>query len=184
MIQRRGQGDIDTQLQVIEEQAAARQERVDGYRDQKMAKLFCDSEWSQQELAEHLSERKGEEVSREWVGKHLLFGRFLTFFGTTCTKDEFKMPPNLTEGAFRKLWKGTESAGDYRGHKANSEAAVADEQRRFGLVLGQLKEGGLRRKPPAAVTTGGSWRGWLTRSAAVPHCAPPWPRPGACPSRP
>ena len=33
------------------------QERVDGYRDQQLARLFVESEWSQEELAERLAQK-------------------------------------------------------------------------------------------------------------------------------
>src|SRR4029453_1281108 len=115
---------FDARLTNIEDQAQARQERVDGFRDQQMAKLFAESERSQEELAERLSKRWNREVSRQWVGYHLLFGRFLSFFATSCGKDEWKIPPNLTEGTFRKFWEATTPGGDYRGHRANTEAAV------------------------------------------------------------
>ncbi|HEY7423256.1 MAG TPA: hypothetical protein VH682_03350 [Gemmataceae bacterium] len=97
--------------------AAARQERVDGYRDQKMAALFVESEWSQEELAAHLGKRWGKSVSSDWVAKHLRLGRFLSSFNTTGIKDEWKLPLNLTERAFRRFWEATKPAGDFRGHK-------------------------------------------------------------------
>ena len=124
---------FDARLQVIEEQTAARQERVDGYRDQHMAALFVESDWSQEKLAAHLSKRWGKDVARQWVEKHLRFGRFLQFFATTGSKDEWKIPLNLTERAFRRFWEATEPAGDFRGHKANSKAALLDERRPFPL---------------------------------------------------
>src|SRR5262245_36970773 len=138
---------FDARLTVIEDQTAARQERVDGYRDQQTAKLFVESEYSQQELAEHLNRRWKKDVTQQWVSYHLRFGRFLSFFTTTGCKDQFKLPPNLTERAFRGLWEATKGEGDFRGHRANTEAAAADEQRRFGEVLQELQAAGLKRRP-------------------------------------
>src|SRR5262245_5664581 len=138
---------FDARLTVIEEQTAARQERVDGYRDQQMAKLFIDSEHSQEELAEHLSKRWDQSVSRSWVETHLRLGRFLSFFDTSGIKDQFKLPPNLTERGFRGLWEATKGEGDFRGRRANTEAAAADEKRRFGEVLQELQGAGLKRRP-------------------------------------
>lgn len=136
---------LDARLTHIEEQAAALQERVDGYRDQEMAKAFLESEWSQEQLAEFLGKRWGKDVSRPWVECRLRFGRFIGFFDTQCIK-EWTLPTNLTEGAFRRLWESTKGDRDFRGHKANTEAAVKDEQRRFREVLVLLKETGLHRK--------------------------------------
>ncbi len=132
--------EFTVRLTHIEDQAAAMQERVDGYRDQELAKLFVESEWSQEQLAEHLGKTWGKEVSREWVSKRLLFGRFLAFFGTSCTKDQFSIPSNLTEGAFRRFWESTEPGGDFRGHRANTTAATEDEQRRFGEIVKEGKK--------------------------------------------
>lgn len=138
---------FDAQLQHIEDEVATKQTKVDGYRDQHMAKLFVESEWSQEDLAEHLAKRWGKEVSRQWVGYHLLFGRFLLFFATSRGKDEWQMDRRLTEWTFRnRYWEGTKADGDFRGHKANTEGAVADEKRRFGEIIEELKHSGLRRK--------------------------------------
>jgi hypothetical protein len=100
---------FDARLDAIEKATKAKEERAKGYRDQALAKLFVKSGWSQRELAEHLGRRWGKEVSREWVTKRLLFGRFLTFFGTSCTEESspgahFKLSQDLTEGKFRGFW--------------------------------------------------------------------------------
>ena len=162
---------FDARLTVIEDQTRARQERVDGYRDQHMARLFVDSGWSQEELAAHLAKRWGKEVTQQWVSYHLRFGRFLSFFTTSGCEDEapgarFNLPPNLTERAFRRLWDATEAGGNYSGHKANTEAARTDERRRFGEVVEALKEAGLsRKKKPvqkAIVAKIGGRSEWLT----------------------
>src|SRR5262245_19903056 len=97
------QNEFDARLQHIEDQVAARQEKVDGYRDQQMAALFLDSEWSQEELAAHLSKRWDKSISHDWVNLHLRLGRFLNFFTTSGRKDHLKLPVNLTERAFRSF---------------------------------------------------------------------------------
>lgn len=161
---------FDAQLRHIEEQTAARQERVDGYRDQELARLFLESGWSQEQLAVHLAKTWGKEVSPDWVAKRLRFGRFLSFFNTSGIEEEapgasFKLPANLTERAFRTFWEATEAGGNYSGHKASTEAALADERRRFGEVVEALKGAGLRRrgKPVKKAIIAVAGRGqWLT----------------------
>jgi hypothetical protein len=135
---------FDAQLTHIEDQAAARRERAEGYYDQHLARLFVDSEQSQQELADHLAKRWGRDVSRRWVGYHLCFGRFLTFFGTTCA--EYSVPEGLTEGKFRGLWEPTRGEDVFDGKRANTEAAAADERRRFALVAEEVKDYDCARK--------------------------------------
>lgn len=137
--------DFDARLTHIEEQAEAKQERVDAYRDQEMGKLFDESGWSQEELAAHLSKRWDRNVSPDWAAKRLRFGRFIAFFNTTGI-EEYSLPPNLTERAFRRFWEATEPSGNWSGHKAKTEAAKEDERRRFALVLTELKNGYLTRK--------------------------------------
>src|SRR5262245_30816820 len=105
------------------------QEKADSYRDQNLAKLFAESDWSQEKLAAHLAAKWGKEVSREYLSNKLRFGRFLLFFGATGTEDgapaaSWKLPANLTERAFRKHWEATTPGGNYTGHRANTEAAV------------------------------------------------------------
>jgi hypothetical protein len=88
------------------------------------------SGWSQDEIASEVGQ------SREWVKYHLRFGRFITFFSTVRAKDDstgplFVLPANLTENRFRAFWEATKPAGNFTGHRANTEAAAADEHRRF-----------------------------------------------------
>jgi hypothetical protein len=105
----------------------ARQERVDGYRDQSPARLFVGCGWTQTKIAAYMGQ------AQSWVAQRLLFGRFLRFittgdnsfsppkplterrflqfFATACGKDPFLLPPNLTEGRFRKRWDGTTANG-------------------------------------------------------------------------
>jgi hypothetical protein len=137
--------------------SAARQARVAGWKDQRLARLFLASGRSQQALADRLGR------AQQGVAQHLRFGRFLAFFTTSGSKEGFKLPPNLTERGFRTLWEGTEAEGTFHGHKANTEAAADDERRRFGAVFEALREIGLRRasKPVKqailAVARPGEW---------------------------
>jgi hypothetical protein len=127
-----------------------------------LAKLFVESGWSQEQLAAHLSLRWQKEVSREWVAKHSLFGRFLKFFGTTGT-EEWSSPVQLTERGFRSYWEGTEAGGNFSGHRANTEAAKQDEQRRFGDILEEMKEVDRTQRG----TPGGRCRGLLVGDAVA-----------------
>lgn len=68
--------------------------RAVAWRDQHLAQMFYECEWTQQEIADE------EGMSREWVSKRLIFGRFCEFLGTTVPK----LPVNLTEGKFREFW--------------------------------------------------------------------------------
>jgi hypothetical protein len=136
---------FDARLTQIEEQTRARQEPVQGFRDQKLAALFLDSGWSQDEVAAHLGKWWGKEVTQQWVGQQLRFARFLSFFTTTGSEGGLRLPPNLSERAFRSFWDATEAGDNFSGHRAHTEAAVQDEHRRFGLVLEELKAAGLSR---------------------------------------
>jgi hypothetical protein len=102
-------------------------------RDQELAKLFVESEWSQEQLALYLGKRWGKEVERRWVSYHLRLGRFLLFFRTSGS-EEWKIPDSLTEHRFRRLWEETPAQGNFSGHRANTEAAARDEQRRFAVI--------------------------------------------------
>lgn len=122
--------DFDLRLRHIEDQAKARRESAEAYRDQEMGRLFCECEWTQEKIADHPRIKK----SRQWVEKRLRFGRFLTF-ATTCSKT----PPDLstlTEGRFRSFWSKT--TGGTRGRGAHTKAADVEEQRRFREVLALL----------------------------------------------
>jgi hypothetical protein len=172
---------FDARLQVIEEQHTARQEHIDGRRDQALARLFLEADWSQEKLAAHLAKRRGKEVSRSWVEHHLRYGRFLSFFDTGRIKDEFAVPPNLTEWAFRKFWEATSPGGDYRGHKANTEAAQKDERRRFAEIIDELKVAGLsRKKKPvqsAIVKKVAGRAEWLTAAQIAERVSPDFDSP-------
>ena len=48
--------EFDAKLKHIDEQAALKQDRGDSYRERELAKLFVDSGWSRQQLAERVSE--------------------------------------------------------------------------------------------------------------------------------
>jgi hypothetical protein len=134
---------FEARLTHIEDQVAAMQERLDGYRDQQLAKLFIESGWSQEQLAAFLTKKWGKSISREHLSDRLRFGRFLSFFGASCTEDQWKIPPNLTEGTFRRFWESTEASGDFSGHRANTKAAIEDERRRFRSVAVELEKAGI-----------------------------------------
>jgi hypothetical protein len=166
-------------VQHIDEQFAALQERSHGYRDQELAKLFVECDWSQDELADELIKLWDKEVSRQWVGQHLRFGRFISFFATSGSEDDppgahFKLPHNLTERGFRHLWDATESSGNFSGHKANTQNAVKDEQRRFIEVVELLKQTGLSRKAKPvrkAIIKRIAGKNWLTAQQIVDRIA-------------
>jgi hypothetical protein len=143
---------FDAKLTHIEEQASAMQERVDAYRDQQMAKLFIESDWSQEQLARHLARRWGKEVSRQWITCRLRFGRFISFFATTGSKEQpWKLPRNLTERRFRGYWERTTAQVESRGHKSQTMAAVEDEKRRFAEVLELMQDNSELHRNPKAV---------------------------------
>ena len=96
----------------INEQTGARQERVDkaimhrdAYHDQELAKLFYDSGWTQQELAD----REGKE--RKWVERRLRLSRFL-IWRETANGPSGTIPKNLTERRFRSYWEQTSGTKD------------------------------------------------------------------------
>jgi len=119
-------------------------------------------------------------VSADWVAKRVRFGRFLSFFNTSCIEDappaaHWKLPANLTEGAFRRLWEATAAGGNYSGHKANTEAAKKDEQRRFGEVVAALTAGGEHRKRQPvgkAIVARLPGKGWMTAEEITELVAP------------
>jgi hypothetical protein len=79
--------------------------------EQALANLFYRSGWTQDELA------KKEGKNRRYVGRLLIFGRFLAFIGNG------PIGPNLTEGRFRGYWGRT------------AEYGSANERIRFAAVL-------------------------------------------------
>ena len=108
---------------LINERVEAQQERVAAYRDQELAKLFYDSGWTQQELADK------EGKSKKWVDFRTRFGRFINWAniakGTTGTFRQV-LPTNFTERSFRALWEQTSGT---------------KEDARFRKVLNMIKEG-------------------------------------------
>lgn len=135
-----------TKLTHIDEQAGALQERVDGYRDQELAKLFIECEWSQEEIAGKLSKHWDKEVTQQWVSYRLRFGRFISFFTTSGCEEQFVLPRNLSERTFRRLWDATKTEGEnFSGHRSQTVAAKEDEERRFKEVIGQLRGAGISR---------------------------------------
>lgn len=92
---------FDERLKQIEVECGRRRDAVDAYRDQELARLFEECEWSQEKMAHRMGKTKS------WVSKRLTFRRFLTAFPEWKHDLSF-----LTEGAFRHYWaktKGTES---------------------------------------------------------------------------
>jgi hypothetical protein len=133
---RAGHGEAGDPLTQIAARAAAMQERVDAYRDQEqakhiydlwkkevqdrldphqaqydqaMAKLFVESEWPAQRIADHMSKEKKQAIPVDAVERVMLFGRFLSSFSTSGGKESFTIPATLTMGAFNVLWEGTDA---------------------------------------------------------------------------
>ena len=109
---------FDARYTHIQEQLQAKQEKVDGYRDQSLAKLFSESGWTQQKIADHVG------LERSFVSRLILYGNFLAF---VSTGHNLTIPANLTERAFRKHW-------------ATTPNDKKDEQR-FYLVVKSMVEG-------------------------------------------
>ena len=97
----------------IEEQAGEMQARVQAYRDQEIARLFVQSGWTQERIAEQMGK------SQQWVSYRLVFGQFLQF--TTDRGKWTKAPKNLTEWRFRGYFEQTDKD--------------AKEPRRFAEVI-------------------------------------------------
>ena len=79
----------------IQDQRAAKQEKVNGYFDQEAAKLFERCGWTQQRIADKVGK------SQPRVRQLLTYGRFLAF---STTGTNLTIPANLTERAFRSYW--------------------------------------------------------------------------------
>lgn len=108
---------FDARVRQIEQGYAHRRDGADAYRDQELARLFHECEWTQERIAQRMGK------THAWVSFRLTFGAFLDFV-TTGYKS---LPPldSLTERAFRRLYQGT------RGPKAE----------RFGQVVAKLGDG-------------------------------------------
>jgi len=87
---------FDERIAAIQTKASELQDRADAYRDQELARLFLECEWTQ--------ERIGQKMGRTqaWVSFRLIFGRFLSFI-TSGYKDQTESLLRLTERAFRKV---------------------------------------------------------------------------------
>src|ERR1700729_3840434 len=123
---------FDARLKQIDDRASGMQDRVDGFRDQQLAKLFIEADWSQARIAKRMGK------SHQWVSFRLCFGRFLAF-SSTSGRENWSLPTNLTERSFRLFWEGTTSSGNFTGKLANSQAAIKDEERRFAEIIGQMR---------------------------------------------
>lgn len=71
-------------------------------RDQALAKLFYQSGWTQQELADK------EGKSRQQIQRQLRFGQFLAIAPMGANTDS--LPKNLSERKFREYWERTDKA--------------------------------------------------------------------------
>jgi hypothetical protein len=91
---------FDARLRHIEEQYAARRAGADAYRDQELARLFTECEWTQERIAGQMGRRQA------WVSYRLVFGRFLAFI-TTGDNPNRDLIDTLTERRFRQHWKQT-----------------------------------------------------------------------------
>lgn len=118
--------DFDLKLKHIEEQAAARRESADAYRDQELARLFNECDWTQEKIAAHLGKKQ------QWVSKRLIFGRFLK---VTPTGSNSEVTASLTERRFREHYRKACIA--FPGKKQSAEK----ERNRFDFVLNELQHG-------------------------------------------
>ena len=109
---------FEARLKHIEEQAGAMQARVNAYRDQEIARLFVQSGWTQERIAQRMGK------SQQHISRLLLFGRFLVFTPSWC--NPMKPPKNLTEGRFRGYFERTDK--------------TAKEPRRFAEVLRMMED--------------------------------------------
>lgn len=116
---------FDARLKHIEEQYQAKREGADAYRDQEMARLFEECGWTQERIAERVSELSGKRITQSRVSRRLVFGRFLKFMPSGHKGEpEFSSGKpswltNLTERRFREHWKRT------KGRERERFAAVA-----------------------------------------------------------
>lgn len=85
--------EFDGRFDEVKQQGAA-------CKDQGLAKLFRESGWTQDRIAEHLGH------AQSWVSNYIIFGRFLEWIIANC--DNHKLPlEKLSEGRFRGSWKKT-----------------------------------------------------------------------------
>lgn len=117
-------------------------------RDQGMGLLFDRSGWTQEELAARIGK------SQDWVSLRLRFGRFL-HFTTVVVKRE--LPPNLTEGRFRKFWTETdpEPKDEYRFSKVlklmtDEPDLLAQRPKIAAELKARFSDGKWRRVPSMA----------------------------------
>jgi hypothetical protein len=97
---------------------------------QALALLFQRSGWTQDELA------KKEGKGQQWVSRHLLFGRFLSFTPTGVSIES--LPANLTERRFRAFW-------------SCAQCARRPQRLDPGRAGREGRQGSLLYRPPSAV---------------------------------
>ena len=110
----------DCGMLVVSEDAKLKVRQALAWRDQQIAALFVESDWTQQKIADYLGK------NQSWVARRLLFGRFCNFLMPIGIK---KLPVNLSEGRFRELW---EQVGKGDGRVGASTPA---ETKRFKAIL-------------------------------------------------
>lgn len=122
---------FEARLANIKEQCQAKVKEAFGERDQAMSKLFVESGWSQQAIADRIGK------SQDWVSKRLRFGRFCEFLNTRVVK---KLPGSLSEGVFRKYWK-KHSPGKSRANTPAEtkifQAIIDDMESQYEITVSQ-----------------------------------------------
>jgi hypothetical protein len=98
---------------------AAERKYAGAHFDQQLAKLFYRSGWTQEQLAAK------EGKKQQWISRHILFGRFLSFTPTGVNSE--LTPNNLTEGRFRSYWDRTEKDGNERIRFRAVQQLIQDE---------------------------------------------------------
>lgn len=96
---------FDARLARINEQYEAHKEGAVATRDQEVARLFHECEWTQERIAGRMGKRQ------VWVSQRLCFGRFLDFI---ASGDKRESVLNLTERRFRGYWKRTKGKENAR----------------------------------------------------------------------
>jgi len=118
-IRRMSVADFERERHALRETYGESSTEAAAKRDQALAKLFCRSGWTQEELAE----KEGQ--SRSYITQKLMFGRFLDFVATATNPES--LPTNLTERRFRGYWQ-------------RIQKFEGNERQRFAAVLRLMRE--------------------------------------------